>query len=224
VFWTTMFGNFAEKSSAFCATKIATLRAMALYDLPRRAVGIRDHRSAGPNRPARGMRCRAAARPGTARCSRGTSLRAALAEDVLGVAALRADVDRHVLDDAHDRHADLLEHLEALARVDQRDVLRRRHDDGAGDRHLLRERELDVAGAGRHVDDQVVELAPVGVLQQLLERLRDHRAAPHHRRVGVDQEADRHRLHAVRLERLERLPVLRLRTPGQSQHHRLRRP
>ena len=56
------------------------------------------------------------------------------------------------------------------------------------------ERQLDVAGAGRHVDDQVVEVAPVGVLQQLLERLRDHRAAPDHRRVGVDQEADRHRL------------------------------
>ena len=30
VFWMTMLGNFAEKSSAFCATKIATLRAIAL--------------------------------------------------------------------------------------------------------------------------------------------------------------------------------------------------
>ena len=30
VFWMTMFGNLAEKSSAFWATKIATLRAMAL--------------------------------------------------------------------------------------------------------------------------------------------------------------------------------------------------
>jgi hypothetical protein len=45
----------------------------------------------------------------------GHALAAAGAEDVLGVAALRADVHRHVLDDAEDRHADLLEHLEALA-------------------------------------------------------------------------------------------------------------
>ena len=29
VFWTTMLGNFAEKSSAFCATKIAILRAIS---------------------------------------------------------------------------------------------------------------------------------------------------------------------------------------------------
>lgn len=30
VFCTTMVGNLAEKSSAFCATEIATLRAIAL--------------------------------------------------------------------------------------------------------------------------------------------------------------------------------------------------
>ena len=29
VFWTTMLGNFAEKSAAFSATEIATLRAMS---------------------------------------------------------------------------------------------------------------------------------------------------------------------------------------------------
>ena len=29
VFWTTMFGNFVEKSAAFSATEIATLRAMS---------------------------------------------------------------------------------------------------------------------------------------------------------------------------------------------------
>ena len=62
----------------------------------------------------------------------------------------------------------LLEHLEPLARVEQRDVLRRRDDDGAAHRHALRERELDVAGARRHVDDQVVELAPVGLVSSCL--------------------------------------------------------
>ncbi len=146
-----------------------------------------------------------------------------LAEDVALVAALRADVDRHVLDDAEDRDADLLEHLEALARVDERDVLRRGDDHGAGHRHLLRERELDVAGARRQVDHQVVELAPARVLQQLLQRLRHHRAAPDHRRVDVDQEADRDRLQAVAHHRLEALAVLRFGPPGDAEHHRLRR-
>ena len=151
-------------------------------------------------------------------------LRAALAEDVLGVPAVRADVDAHVLDDADDRDADLLEHLEPLARVDQRDVLRRGDDHRAGHRHLLRERQLDVAGAGRHVDDQVVEVAPVGVLEQLLERLRHHRPAPHHRRVGVDHES-RSTSPARRTPRmrLERLAVLRLRPARDAEHHRLRR-
>jgi hypothetical protein len=63
-------------------------------------------------------------------------------------------------------------------------VLGRGDDDGAGDRHLLREGELDVAGARRQVHDEVVEVAPLGLGEELLERLRHHRAAPHHRRVG----------------------------------------
>src|SRR6266404_8692954 len=43
---------------------------------------------------------------------------AAGAEDVAPMAALRTDVEGHVLDDAEDRNADLLEHLEALAGID----------------------------------------------------------------------------------------------------------
>jgi hypothetical protein len=113
---------------------------------------------------------------------------------VLLVAALRADVDAHVLDDAEDRDADLLEHLEALAGIEQGDVLRRGDDHRAGHRHLLGQGELDVAGARRQVDHQVVDVAPLRVAEQLLQRLGHHRAAPDHRRFGVDQEADRHGL------------------------------
>src|SRR6185369_610935 len=42
------------------------------------------------------------------------ALAAALAEDVLSVATFAADMHGHVLDDAQDRHTDLLEHLDAL--------------------------------------------------------------------------------------------------------------
>jgi hypothetical protein len=38
-------------------------------------------------------------------------------------------VQAHVLDDAKHGHADLAEHLQALARVEQRDLLGRRDDD-----------------------------------------------------------------------------------------------
>ena len=47
---------------------------------------------------------------------------------------------------------------------------------------------LHVAGARRHVDEQVVELAPAHVAQELLDRLGEHQAAPHQRGVLVDQE------------------------------------
>ncbi len=152
------------------------------------------------------------------------ALGTARAEDVALVPALRADVKRHVLDDAEDRDADLLEHLEPLLGVDQRDVLRRGDDDSARHRHLLGKRQLDVPGARWQVDDQVVEIAPASVFEQLLQRLRDHRPAPHHGRVDVDKEADRDRLQAVAFHRLEALAILRFRPAGDAEHHGLRRP
>ena len=62
----------------------------------------------------------------------GLAPRAAMAEDLAALAAMRAEEIAHVLDDAEHRHVDLAEHVEALARVEQRDVLRRRDDDRAG--------------------------------------------------------------------------------------------
>jgi hypothetical protein len=84
---------------------------------------------------------------------------------MLFMAALGTDVRAHVFDYTQHRHLDLLKHLESLARVEQRDVLRRGHDHRTTDRHLLRQRELDVTGARRQVDDQVIEIFPVGVIQ-----------------------------------------------------------
>ncbi len=65
---------------------------------------------------------------------------------------------------------------------------------------------------------------PLCVAQKLLQRLRHHRAAPDHRRLDVDEKADRHGLQAVGLHRLQRLAVARLGLVGDAQHLRLRRP
>src|SRR5205809_4714038 len=113
------------------------------------------------------------------------------AENMALMAAFRADAGRHVLHHAEDRNADLPEPPEALARIDDRDVLRRGDDDGAGHRHFLGERQLDVAGAGGQVDHQVVEVTPARVLQQLLERLRHHPATPDQGPVDADENAYR---------------------------------
>ena len=65
----------------------------------------------------------------------------------------------------------------------------------------LHERELRVAGSRRHVDDEVVELAPRDVAQELRDDLHHDRPAPDRRLVALDQEAEADDLDAVRLER-----------------------
>ena len=137
---------------------------------------------------------------------------------------MRADEGAHILDDAEHRHVHLAEHVEPLARVDQREVLRRRDDDRAGERHLLRHGELRVAGAGRHVDDEHVELAPGDVLQHLRQRRHHHRPAPDHRRLLVDEEAHRHHLQPISLHRRELVAVELLRLALDAEQPRHRRP
>ena len=64
----------------------------------------------------------------------------------------------------------------------------------------LHEGKLGVAGAGREVDEQHIEFAPLYVLDELLDGLHDHRAAPDDGRVVVDEEAHAHDFHAVAFE------------------------
>ena len=70
----------------------------------------------------------------------------------------------------------------------------RRDDDHVGAGQQPGQTHLHVAGARRHVDEQIVELAPVDVAQELLDRLGQHQPAPHQRRLLVDEEASRHDL------------------------------
>ena len=106
----------------------------------------------------------------------------------------------HVLDYPEDGHIDLLEHRDALAGVDQGEVLGRRYDDGAGKVGVLRHRQLCVAGAGRHVDDQHIERPPCNVTQHLRDCAHHHWAAPDEGFRFVDDEADRHDFDTVAVE------------------------
>jgi hypothetical protein len=75
------------------------------------------------------------------------------------------------------------------------------HDNRAGQGNVLRQAQLCVAGAGRHIDNQAIELAPQNVTQQLLDRRHHHRPAPDHRLFFIDKEADGHGLDAISDER-----------------------
>ena len=141
---------------------------------------------------------------------------------MLDLAAAGANEDRHVFDDADQGNVHLLEHSETLLRINERNVLRSRHDDGARQGRALRELQLNVARSRGHVDDEVVEVVPVGKREELIERARGHRTAPDHRFILVDHEADGIDLNAVRLKRLHGLAVDGHRLPVSAEHGGLR--
>jgi hypothetical protein len=81
----------------------------------------------------------------------------------------------------------------------------------------LGQRDRDVARAGRKVAQQDVQLPPVDIGQELLDRTVQHRTTPDHGAVGVGEEPDRDHLAAVRLERHHHA-VERHRLAGHAEH------
>ena len=75
---------------------------------------------------------------------------AMLRENIRAAATMRAKKIAHVFDNAQNRHLDLLEHGDTAPRIDQSKVLRRRHNDGPGEWHVLRHAQLHIPGAGRN--------------------------------------------------------------------------
>ena len=104
--------------------------------------------------------------------------------------------------------------------------MRSADDHGPGQRKGLHEGEVDVARARRQVYEQVVQLAPVGFANELLERIAGHGPAPEHGLVRVDEESNRQHFHAVVLDGDNQLLVAHLlqRGPGglHIKHFRLR--
>ena len=145
-----------------------------------------------------------------------------MAEDVVPLAALRTDEKAHVLNDSENGNVRSAEHIQSLARIDQRQVLRRRYDNGPRQWDLLRHGELHVARARRHVDHQDIQVAPVDFTQHLRQSLDDHWPAPDDRGALVDHEAHRHALEAVADHRPELVSGTDLGAPGQTQEARLR--
>ena len=95
----------------------------------------------------------------------------------------------HVLDDAADAQEAAARHVGRTGGHLLRRECRSGDDQQIGAGQHAGEPHLHVAGAGRHVDEQVVERSPVHVVQELLDGLGEHQAPPHQRRVLTDQEA-----------------------------------
>src|ERR687895_2760531 len=137
----------------------------------------------------------------------GEQLAAALAEDREALPARRGEAG-HVLDHAGDLEVEAQGRLGGALRHLLGRRLRRRHDHELRLRQQLRQRHRHVAGARRQVDQQVVELAPVHVLQELADRLVEHRPAPGDRLVLlVQEELDRDHLNAAVSVQRQDLPL-----------------
>ena len=127
-------------------------------------------------------------------------------KDPILVAALPALIVGHILDYAQNTHPQILEHLDSLDHIDEGQPLRSGHDDCPVEVELLAETELDVASSRRHVHDQVVELAPVGLVEELRDDRRDNRSA--HDGRFLPGKPKRHTLHSFIVDGLNLLLVV----------------
>ncbi len=107
----------------------------------------------------------------------------------------------HIVDKAEHRHIDLrlAEHGYTFSCVGKRHLLGCGYNDSTGQTEGLHKGEMYIARTRRHVDEEVVELAPVGLLYELFESVRGHSTTPDSRAVGVDEETYRKHFHAVGL-------------------------
>ena len=85
--------------------------------------------------------------------------------------------------------------------------------------HGLHQGELRITGSRRQIDEQIIELAPIHIPQELLQDLHNDRSAPDGWRVAFDHEAKRDDLHSMRLEGNDFL-VAHLGLLGHAQHPR----
>src|SRR5439155_13350818 len=90
------------------------------------------------------------------------------AEDVVAFVIRWREEVTHVLDQPQHWHVHLFEHGCGLARIDQRDFLRRGDDDSSRQRHGLYDRQLNVPSARRKIEHQTIQFAPFDRPQKLL--------------------------------------------------------
>ena len=89
----------------------------------------------------------------------------------------------HVLDQAQDRNVHQLGHAKGFFHDHADQVLGCRYDDDARDGQGLEDCQGHITGAGGHIHEHVIHIAPDDFLPELLEGACDDRAPPDDRRV-----------------------------------------
>ena len=116
-------------------------------------------------------------------------------------------MQRHVFHHSQHRRPRLLKHLHSPHDVGKSHVLRRGDNHSTVEFESTRKRQLHVAGARRQVEYEVVQLSPCRFFYELLERARQHRAAPGQGVALTHEQAHRNQLHTVAFHR-HKTPLL----------------
>lgn len=114
---------------------------------------------------------------------------------------MRTLEEAHVLHQRVCGDLQLPEHANALLRVRHGEDLRSGDDHTAREGQLLAQRQLHVSRARRKVENQVVQIAPERVVQDLLDDRHHHGPSHDVGAVRVVHPAERHAEHVVQLER-----------------------
>jgi len=109
---------------------------------------------------------------------------AAFAENVVASSGIGRQKITHVLDDSENGNGDRLEHSERPPHIGDSDVLRSRHEHCALNGNKLGQRQLYVASARRHVNDQIIKLAPFHIRKKLFHQPVQDRPAHDHNRLN----------------------------------------
>ena len=115
------------------------------------------------------------------------------------MAAIGANILAHILNHAQNGRVQRGKHIQSLARIQKRYILRGRDHDCAGQFRFLAKCQLNITGAGRQIDDQDIQLPPLHLIEHLLQCAHQHRAAPDHGLVRINHQTNRHHRNAMGL-------------------------
>ncbi len=142
---------------------------------------------------------------------------------MLLMAALAANVHRHIFHNAQYPDIHLAKHLHPLDGIQQGNILGRGDHNRTGDGNFLGQRQLDIASARGQIHQQIIQLMPAGLLHHLHQRATGFRPPPDHRGLLGGQVPHGHGLQPIGLHRHEVLAFKNLWTSAvrQAQHQRL---
>ena len=145
---------------------------------------------------------------------------AAGTKDVVAFAITGTGEVTHVFDETEHGDVHFVEHRRGFPGIDQRHFLRSGDNDRAGERDRLDYGELDVAGAGRKIEHEIIQFAPFDLPQELLSITGHHRSAQDRGRRVVEEKTHRHQFQSVLFDRNDAVVLGSHRPIARAEHER----